>query len=1324
MYEKITLFKGIFMNRVSNVVFCSMFQSKDNLTSATNIAAVLLSCVKSLPLDESTHDIPIGLGPTWMNKASSILLSILPSPSNEIRRAASQGLAFLATLGVKSDMRFLQSAVLHSLDEVVSRNQSQGQGRNVVQDESQNGRSGGLLALGCIQRNTHRIKERRVSRSRLRGSPVRTKDRSEDSLQVPTIQIMIRVLPYVTGHLSSGISLNSRASALHAFLMLLEYSGKLESDHLSAEDLHLLRKAVEIVEDNFLSSWTVASHVLDQGNEIEKISFESSFLSVLLRFMTFLIPSLHHLEEFDSGIARRFSTMAVIITECHGDHPVVQLEALAFFELLAGNQDLLPAHGGGLNYDEHPILSCIPSLMANITPDRLLVLSRGIQDIPQGCHSSDICLRATLRVLRVLSVSQILVAEWSDMKVVSLLFAALEAASARESYSGETFHRGLASPREAEISFNDGKHCVEEVSDVLRYLLYLERALSKNSEPILLRYLLLSRSIIAGSNIDDDGEYNDDSYTVARVAKAAIDRAASDSQSLFELASPIRWQVKAIAVQMTTIALMELATKYRQNHANLVDSQNFSPKLAKIECSKACNDSNTMNSDIPKSILALHIPELVTGGCVVATATVDQVELRTLQENSMHCLVKIIDYFGAIPDPDEPEKSVLSEYVPQLSSCIKSSLSAPDEKTDELICRLFWAGCNCLRSFIRSKVTEDIMVLKRLIRPVIVTEEDVPFFNVGSKPGPVQGSRDESGNLISRSALMVKIGKIWMLGNIPLENNEINRLVQPDNSSIGVHAAALAIDGAKLLLRSKLSLCGQSLDSPAKNESNGFFSFRDICDIDDYTKAALAKSWGHNAQLSIKFLSDALASNEISDTKRKECLEWLELIIPFLFSGLYDAIKSFSDELSASQDTIYWANEVDVYEIACCCLTGIIILTESPNLSQLNAKWKKDIEAATVQIYKCILLPVLVVKSSRVESIGKYRTEGMVDLIVKSCELFKAFSSMILFEEDSDSCPFLLTLLSPLDLLEKKEITLTDELASTIISACLISVARIIGMPASPSTLAKSMLSLVISLSTRPENIPEIIDSASQELIEECLHHESSTTAELTMVTLELAKSRNWTAWSSVVKIKDGIAAEKSLLEVENALLNPSDVEEQLNALGAIRSLIQSVPPPNPLVGRILSAIGAEVFSVFQAYGTLSNPSVEIQSRRATVCADCMKIALASYQQFSSDFSEEEITEFLIVLFEVFIAVLRFNGLPNHPPPQGKLSDPSIGRMCAQAITHVARTTPIPFKGGMGGMAQHDRAVLEFAVRGEMNGYAVATAPAPTKKKLSLKGFK
>ena len=83
-------------------------------------------------------------------------------------------------------------------------------------------------------------------------------------------------------------------------------------------------------------------------------------------------------------------------------------------------------------------------------------------------------------------------------------------------------------------------------------------------------------------------------------------------------------------------------------------------------------------------------------------------------------------------DDDELNTCVLNEYVPQLSSCIKSSLSAPDEIIDELTCRLFWAGCNTLCSFIRSKVTDDIGVLKRLIRPVLLTEEEVPLLDVDS----------------------------------------------------------------------------------------------------------------------------------------------------------------------------------------------------------------------------------------------------------------------------------------------------------------------------------------------------------------------------------------------------------------------------------------------------------------------------------------------------------------------------------------------------------------------------------------------------------------
>ena len=1289
---------------------------------------MLLSCVKALPVDESTHDIPIGLGPSWKNKASTMLVSLLSSPDNDIRRAAAEGLSFLATLGVKEDMRFLQSSVLHSLDEVISGN-VQAQGRNIVQDDFQNGRSGGLLALGCIQRSSHRISESRATRLRLRGSPTRSTDQQEDSLQ--TVQIMTRILPYVAGRLSSGISLNARASALHSVLMLLQYSRKMDSRHLNEENLHLLKKAVEIVEDNYLSAWTGASRVLDRGNEAQKICYEPSFLSVLLRFMTFLIPFLYHLGDSDSGVAKRFSTMAVIIMECYGHHTVVQLEALAFFEVLATNQALLPAQCGGIKYDEYPILSCIPFLLANLNPDRSQVLSEGMHDITHGCHSSDICLRGTLRVLRSLSMTQILVAEWSDMKVVALLHAALESSIASTSYSGETLHRGLAASRDAEVTFKGANPCGEEIAEVLRCLPFLERISSRECESILLRYILVARSIIVGTSMssnDEDEESHDVSYTVARVSKNALEQAASDSNPLFDLTRSTRWQVKLIAVQMMTIALMELGTKCREENSKLDISEYFNPGLAQIKCLEACNVSNASNSSIPESVLALHIPELISCCCMVATATVDQVELRMLQENSMYCLEVIIDSFGTVPEADGSQISVLSEYIPQVSSCIKSSLSAPDENIDELTCRLFWAGCNTLRSFLRSNITNDKAVLKRLIRPVILGKEEVPFFSCNSTMPALKRNVDDGvEHRNSRADSLIKIGKIWIFGNLPLQNAEISRLVEPENECIGVHAAALAIDGARLLLQSNLSLCGQptsKAEIQSENDCNSFYSFRDILDVDDYSKAILAKTWSSSANLAVKLLFDSINSRKSSGTEvKEECVEWLELLFPLLFRGLYDAIDAMNDKASG-KETLLWAQKMDAYEVACSCLTGLVTLSQTSNLCEVDKQWKQEIENSTIKIYTSLFLPALQKgKSPRRRYGSSHDTDGMVDLIAKSCQLFKTFSESIVLEENGSS-QFLATLLRPLDLVVKKQVPLANDLVATIVAACLNAVAVIIRAPESPSSLVKVMLSLAISLSTQTEKSSKLISSAAQELLEDCLKHKSATMTELVGVTTRLAKQKNWSAWLSIVKINDGIAAQDSLLEIERALLNPSSVEEQLEALGTISSLVLSSPPPNPLTGRMLSALGAEILSVFEGYGTLSDQSVKLQSKRLAACADCMKVALASYQQFSSDCPDGDTTEFLIMLFEVFIAILRFNGVPNHPPPQGALSDPSIGRMCAQAITHIARTTPIPFKASMGGMSEHDRAVLEFAVRGEMSGYAVAAAPAPVKKKLSLKGFK
>jgi hypothetical protein len=206
-----------------------------------------------------------------MNKAKDVLISVLPSSSQVVRRAAAEGLAFLATFGVHEDAHFLQSAVLHSLDEVMRGNHpSQGIGRPMPVEADSGARAGAVLALAGIQRSSYQIKKERAARTRVRGSAAQKGDSNDDLL--PLIQMMTRVLPSIAFRPSGGF-FAVRTFGLHAFGLLFAYSMKLANTSLDALDLHLLKKGVELVEDNFLASWTAASFDFDHGNEVRFLAY-------------------------------------------------------------------------------------------------------------------------------------------------------------------------------------------------------------------------------------------------------------------------------------------------------------------------------------------------------------------------------------------------------------------------------------------------------------------------------------------------------------------------------------------------------------------------------------------------------------------------------------------------------------------------------------------------------------------------------------------------------------------------------------------------------------------------------------------------------------------------------------------------------------------------------------------------------------------------------------------------------------------------------------------------------------------------------------------
>lgn len=1270
----------------------------------------------TLPLDESTHDILIGLGPTWMKSASSIFLSLLPSPLEEVRRAAAEGLGYLATLGVKEDMHFLQSSVTHSLDEIIAGVQHQNQLRAASQDSILSGRSAGLLTLACMQRNTFQFAERRANKSRLRGSPGGMKQ--VDSDVFPTLQILIRLLPFTSGQSNMEVSLSSRSAAIYALFLLLRYSGKFE--RLDLNNLQLLKKATEIVEDSFLSAWTIASQSIGETGDFLYSTY--SFLAVLVRLMTFLTPYLYHIEEVDPGVAVRFSTISTIIMEYAKQHPVIQLETMAFFEVLSQHQTLLPPHSGGLKYFEHPILCSIPYLMANITPQRSLVLSHGVWFSPSCTCSSSICLRGAVSVLRVISLSGILVTEWSDMKVISLLLASLEVNVGSITFPKDKVFRNLAAAREIEGLSRVGDMPTKELSDSLRFLLYLEQATSENCEAVLLRYILLARSLLAGVSrrTDEDDNVQSDNISISEVVEAAQIRANRDLHPLLDTVNTSRWQVKCLAAQLSTFALAGIADKYRKQGQKLVDSASFNPRLARNRCAQECRDANRNGDAIPKSILSLHVGEVLSSACVASTATVDQVELRILQVNAMHCLSEILQYFGNIPDPDQAGTSLLNDFIPQISASLKSALVAHQEQMDDRTCRLFWVGCEALRFFIQARVTDDLGVIKRIIRPALFAKKDVPMFSIDEQTtGILQIGDDDDDHL--RSSLLLHLGKALTVGMIP---SNVSSLLEPDEASVGAHCAALAIDGANLLLSRNSSLCGRDHLS-AKSEMRDaqdatFFFFSDPIEVSDDAASALACSWAFCAQIASAYLSRALKSREIAATVQNQCRSWLKVLVPYLFLGLDESTRAMSMGGNNDSETS-WAN-IDVEEVASCCLGGIRTIACDPRTVEIGEGWQEKIEGILVSIYKKVVVPILLQDGGDKSTMDG---EAMSNLIANFCDVLTTLTSTFSTPEGSQ---LLVAILDPLNLMQTEKLDLQHESTSSVVAACLGAVADIVRNGTSSPSLVKAMLGLLTSISEQKNKLsplPPNVRSSSFVLLEQCLKHESLAISECSSITASFAVSKDWEAWCVAASLRDGASVERSLLDVESVLLNPLNIEEQLDALVAVRKVVQASPLPNLLVGRVVSALGAEIIAIFRAYAVVgADSSSAIRSRRAGACADSIKILVAAYQQFLADASDEENSEFLVLLFDAFIVALRFNGLPNHPPPQGSMSEPTIGQMCAQTITYTARTSPLPFKSAMGLVKDEDRALLEFAVRADMNGYVVASQPTQVKKKISLQGFK
>ena len=1276
------------ITRSLNASLIEQSKMKDENAPIANVIAVLLLCLQSLPLHESTHNVTIGLGPPWMTKAKDILLALLPSSSISIRRAAAEGLALLATLGVSEDGHFLQSTVLHSLDELRQGNKLDVKSRSMSVEPISAARAGSLLTLAFIQRSASRVALRRKerARSRLEGS-VPTEESNKES-QLPFLQMMTRILPSISNHGFTDY-FEVRTFALHSFNVLLACSSRLEKSNLGDEDLQLLRKAVEVVEDNVCSAWLVASNDLDQGHESQKVAAEDAFLAVTLRLMAFVTPYLKLLSSEDDTVLSRFCVMTKLIMEKNGDHPSVAAEGLAFYETMAYQANLLPKPSSHVPIVDDLRFASTPFICKILAPDPP---SKYATNDPLFSLS---CTRYSAFLVQALSVSGISLVKATDMQIVCLLLARLESLAGCDQFIGTGHLRSMVVARRVETELSQSEEAISELTKLIPLLILRETLLHESQ--FNLRCLLFARAILSG--VASNEESDEISFDREGVIRAALQTSKSDAALLLNLSNPSRWQTKTIAAHLASCTLTQILHANNTTESERRESPAFNPLRAAEWCENQFKKNTEANIRLSGSLPAFYLQELITSSCMSSIASLDHSELYSVQEASLHYLSLVVAAFSQIPDPDMPGSDVLHQYSQQIYSVVKHSLSSVDETQTEPSFRVFLAGCETLTTIVRGKMSTECQVLRRLIRPMVPLSDDISFGSIGEK-------KLSSPFAESNYSTMIKFAKIIYTGSLLFEtvdDEKVSRDVWSDLvdkvDAFGAECALLALEGARLLHANGLSLIGQTMETGQSKLVS--FSPSEY-NADGMSLRLLSHNWPVCSRAAIRCLTLALA-NEPEGETRQACFEWLDHLSKIVLVGLHESISSIEDAESTSAIPAAGL-ETDAVTFECLKSVGMLSFAYSQNPGHFL---DLQVLVATCQLLKQkILEPTL--------RGGDFTSQPKLIHYISSflCDVCLLYNHA----GNSDKPSFLSFILCPLDIIQQG--VKVHEMAMPLLIASLEGFSDLVKNGSISEQVEKSIMRIICTDLLVAHGSSEAMQQSATKVLLACVAQEHISFEENKAVALQMARAGQWRAWGMLYAANRDLLDKESLDLLKGCFAVVAGASEHIDAFAALTVVLNGLE--DGLVGLVLAGVGTEILGLLHFYGTEASTDITEAAARRQFFSEALKVVLLFYQQLLQDAC---LAEFIGSVFDTLLAVLRFNGLPNHSSGRER-AEPPIGRLVAQAVLHIARTSPDAFKRSMGTLSDQDRQLLEFAVRGEMTGYAQSTTQAPTKKKLNLKSFK
>ncbi|CAB9526737.1 expressed unknown protein (Partial), partial [Seminavis robusta] len=730
----------------------------------------------------------------------------------------------------------------------------------------------------------------------------------------------------------------------------------------------------------------------------------------------------------------------------------------------------------------------------------------------------------------------------------------------------------LAAPRASELAAVESLAVEKEAANVLQALVSVRPSSGR------LHTILFARSLVAGATAGGgEREPEDvDTTSVQGIIRNADNSAISDARYVLQHVGQIRWQLKSLSIVLATAALTEMRQSCSTSNA---ESPDFSYSAAENEIKRALAAS----SSNPSSRLAFHLSGIVSLACTSAVAAVDQAELPTLQLAAVLLLSNLVACFRGVQDPQEPDAAMLDQFTTQILSSVKHSLGDPEDISDEASYRLFYGGCEAIETIVESELTKDPMAIKRIIRPTIPLGKDTPFFEYG-KSFPDDGEESEN------STNLVKIGRVWTAGMLLSErcqsqtNISAARKLVEDEAGLAVYAAAVAFDGARLLLDAGATLCGSvSGQGKVSQQVETGFLFGNVHDLDDSVKAALVTAWSSCGCFALRTLAK-MAAEERDDDRKAACRTWVQKLAPLMFEGLNDSLTEFGNHDFSK--TSGWCGGIDSSDVAVNCMYSLRVFVEGTEQGILGVPINVDQILSRLRI--SVLSPALDRASSDLKGGFARLPEGRQATVIKEmCDMIQHVAA----SAAKASSSLLMSILTPLDLLQRGAIEFGQRHVDLIVSTCLSAAGTLVALSKSSDAFVKSMTQIALEVQESEKGVPEGVNSAARQLLKACLSHKSVEAKDRRVVAHELAKMGDWETWCSVCAVDDGLTASGSMDVLKNVLLDTQNPEKQLQALAAIRLLVQKTK----LVGLIFSAVGGELLHFFKMYG--AQPAVSRASQ-------------------------------------------------------------------------------------------------------------------------------